>query len=148
MCLFCHRPRRQTVSVSGRESAFGEECEQRREYFTTSLKNETTGIAFVHADIDSFFRVLLKNKIQSEQLRIKRADQAARCSAWPSITEKHPRSPIKILGVSMPPEAWRMLNELRGSTSRGVWIRCRIWGVWQSSRQAGSGSKASLTPPS
>ena len=46
---------------------------------------------------------------------------------------------VEVHGVSLPPEAWRMLDELRGSTSRGVWIRCRIWAVWQSNHQGGRG---------
>ena len=46
--------------------------------------------------------------------------------------------------VSMPPEAWRMLDELRGSTSRGVWLRCGIWAVWQASHEQ---QQANLTPP-
>ena len=44
---------------------------------------------------------------------------------------------VEIRSISMPPQTWEKLDELRGATSRGVWIRSRVWSVWQQSRQQG-----------
>jgi hypothetical protein len=34
---------------------------------------------------------------------------------------------VEVRSVSMPPQAWQMLDEFRAGTSRGVWISSRIW---------------------
>ena len=44
---------------------------------------------------------------------------------------------VEIRSISMPPQTWEKLDELRGATSRGVWIGSRVWSVWQQSRQQG-----------
>ena len=58
----------------------------------------------------------------------------------------------------MPPTMWQLIDEMRGSSSRGVFISVCVYrqisarltttDVLQSSHQAGSSSKASLPPPS
>ena len=48
--------------------------------------------------------------------------------------------------VSMPLTTWRMLDEMRGSTSRGVWLGCRVWSMWNS--KASTDNSSNLPPPS
>ena len=41
----------------------------------------------------------------------------------------------------MMPEAWQKLDQMRGNSSRGMWISSRVWAVWRASHPA------SLSPP-
>ena len=34
---------------------------------------------------------------------------------------------VEVKSVSMTPESWRLLDQMRGSLSRGVWISARVW---------------------
>ena len=38
---------------------------------------------------------------------------------------------VEIRSISMPAAAWKKLDELRGATSRGIWISSRIWRLWR-----------------
>ena len=51
---------------------------------------------------------------------------------------------VEVRSVSMIPQAWQLLDEMRGASSRGVWIASAVFRAHNG--HAAALSKASLTP--
>ena len=52
---------------------------------------------------------------------------------------------VEVRSVSMIPQAWQLLDQMRGASSRGVWIAASVFRAHNG--HAAELSKASLTPP-
>jgi hypothetical protein len=48
---------------------------------------------------------------------------------------------VEVRSVSMLPEAWAKLDQMRGTASRGIWISAAVYQRFNASHQVG------LTPP-